>query len=260
MNFLKQLNFSFFVYTILITKVFAEIGSNWEGNVSTGEKIIQECKKAGAYAVKFQMWRANDLYTNKHPNWNEIRKSELTFKKALELKKFSDKIGINFVCSAFYPEAVDFLKLNGVKEFKIASRTCLQKDPFSKETLNAISKTKKPVYISMGMGGNKKTIEKIFQNNKKIFCYCISEYPLDFKKINWKKAIKFDGFSDHTIGITSSIVFATLKNLEGTKEIMIEKHVKLKNSKGPDASTSITVEKLADMIRHLRLIEKSKLN
>ena len=247
-----------------------------------GNKVpIYKLKTTNEVMKYYDEWGEQNKYNKDMVEWNYTGPQETVkvFKKyeqnkdalifdagcgtglvALELKKFSDKIGINFVCSAFYPEAVDFLKLNGVKEFKIASRTCLQKDPFSKETLNAISKTKKPVYISMGMGGNKKTIEKIFQNNKKIFCYCISEYPLDFKKINWKKAIKFDGFSDHTIGITSSIVFATLKNLEGTKEIMIEKHVKLKNSKGPDASTSITVEKLADMIRHLRLIEKSKLN
>ena len=242
------------------SKIFAEIGSNWQGSVRIGKKIIQECKNAGAYAVKFQMWRATDLYSDKHPNWKEIRKSELTFKKALELKKFSDKIGINFVCSAFYPEAVDFLESIGVKDYKIASRTCLLKDLYAKETLELISRTNKPVYISMGMGGNKEKIEKIFEKNRKIFCYCISDYPLKFSKINWKKAIELDGFSDHTIGITSSIVFATLKNLKNTKEIMIEKHVKLKNSKGPDASTSITVEELSKLILHIKLIEKSKLN
>ena len=69
------------------TRIIAEIGSNWEGKLSIGKKIIQECKNAGAYGVKFQMWRALDLYSNDHPNWKEIKKSELTFKKAKELKK-----------------------------------------------------------------------------------------------------------------------------------------------------------------------------
>lgn len=241
-------------------KIFAEIGSNWEGKVSIAKKIIQECKNVDANGVKFQMWRANDLYTKDHPNWNEIEKSELTFEKAIELKKFSDKMGIEFICSAFYPEAVDFLESIGVEKYKIASRTCLLKDPHSKETLKLISKTKKPVLISMGMGGNKKNIENIFEKNRKIFCYCISEYPLEFNKINWKKAIDLDGFSDHTIGITSSIIFATLKKLKGTKEIIIEKHVKLKNSKGPDASTSITIEELSELISHVRLLEEAKLS
>ena len=40
----------------------------------------------------------------------------------------------------------------------------------------------------MGMGGNKKRIMKIFSKNRKTFCYCISEYPASFKKINWKES------------------------------------------------------------------------
>jgi sialic acid synthase SpsE len=241
-------------------KIIAEIGSNWEGKLSIAKKIIQECKNVGAYGVKFQMWRAHDLYSNDHPNWKDIKKSELTFKKAKELKKFSDEIGINFICSVFYPEAVDFLESIGVKLYKVASRTCLLKDPYSKETLEAITHTKKLVIISMGMGGDINNIKKIFRKNKTVFCFCISEYPLKFSKINWKKAIEFDGFSDHTLGITSPIIYTTLKNLRGDKEIIIEKHVKLNNSKGPDASTSISVQELADLITHIKLIEKAKLN
>ena len=96
----------------------------------------------------------------------------------------------------------------------------------------------------------------IFSKNEKTFCYCISEYPLKYKKIDWKNAIKFDGFSDHTTDITASIVFTTLKKFNHSKQIYIEKHVKSKNSKGPDASTSMDTQKLREMISHIRMIEK----
>ena len=66
--------------------VVAEIASNWEGSLSKATKLIQESKNAGANAVKFQMWRANDLYSNKHPQWKIIKKSELTFQNAEKLK------------------------------------------------------------------------------------------------------------------------------------------------------------------------------
>jgi len=240
----------------LKTFVVAEIGSNWEGSIKKAEKIIQECKKAGANAVKFQMWRADDLYSSKHPEWKTIKKSEITFEKARKLKKLADKNNIEFFCSAFYPEAVDFLEILGVKRYKVASRTCLLKDPFALETLRSKSNTKKPIIISMGMGGNVKKINNLFSKNPKIFCYCISDYPLKFSKINWKEAIKFDGFSDHTMDITAAIIFSTFKMQKNTPEIFIEKHVKLKNSKGPDSSTSIDTEKLAELVSHLRIIEK----
>lgn len=239
--------------------IVAEIASNWEGSITKAKKLISESKKAGANAVKFQMWRAKDLYSTRHKNWNLIKKSELTFEKAKKLKKIANDIDLEFFCSAFYPEAVDFLESLNVKRYKIASRTCLLKDPRSLETLEKKARTKKPVIISMGMGGNRKNIEKIFSKNKKIFCYCISEYPTNLSKINWREALKYDGFSDHTLGITAPIIFTILKKHQKSKNILIEKHVKLKNSKGPDASTSINTDELADMIKHIRIIETLKL-
>jgi len=240
--------------------IVAEIGSNWEGSISKAKKLIKLSKEAGANAIKFQMWRANDLYDSKHPNWKEIKKSELNFRQAEILKNYSDKIGIEFFCSVFYPEAVDFLKSLNVKKYKVASRTCIFKDPYSLEVLEKKSKTGKPIIISMGMGGNKEKIEKIFRKNKVLFCYCISDYPLDFKKINWKEAVKYDGFSDHTMGITAPIIFAVLKKQSNVKEIMIEKHVKLKESKGPDAATSIDTSELKALVEHIDLIKNGKLN
>ena len=236
--------------------VVAEIGSNWEGNIIKAKKIIRECKKSGADAVKFQMWRANDLYDAKHSSWKVIKKSELTFNQASILKKFADKIKIDFFCSVFFPEAVDFLESINVKRYKIASRTCLLKDPFALETLKKKASTKKPVIVSMGMGGNRKKIENIFSKNQKTFCYCISEYPADINKINWKNAIKFDGFSDHTLGIIAPIIFVMLKKQQKSKNILIEKHVKLNNSRGPDASSSIDTEELSELVKIIRHIER----
>ena len=236
--------------------VIAEIGSNWEGDIKKAKKIIRECKNAGADAVKFQMWRASDLYSKKHPQWNTIRKSEVTSEKAEKMKKYADGQKIEFFCSAFYPEAVDHLELIGVKKYKIASRTCLLNDKHASETLEKVSKTRKPVIISMGMGGNKKRIMKIFSKSRKTFCYCISEYPAPFEKIDWKKAIKYDGFSDHSLGIVAPFLFALLKKERHAKRLIIEKHVKLRNSRGPDASTSITTDQLKELTSRIRIIEK----
>jgi len=237
------------------TMIIAEIGSNWEGSITKAAKLIRKCKESGADAIKFQMWRASDLYSKKHFNWNEIKKSELTFKKASRIKKIADDNGIEFFCSAFYPKAVEFLETIDVKQYKIASRTCLLKDSYALETLQQIAETKKSVIISMGMGGNRNKIEKIFEKNQTTFCYCISEYPLDFKKINWTEAKKYDGFSDHTMSLIAPIIFAVLKRQQNAKKIIIEKHVKLENSQGPDASTSIDIKKFELLISYIRTIE-----
>ena len=175
------------------------------------------------------------------------------------LKEYADKIGIEFFCSAFFPEAVKFLESLKVKRFKVASRTCIFKDPFSMETLSEKAKTRKPIIISMGMGGNKNKIKKIFSSNETTFCYCISDYPLKFEKIKWEDAKEFNGFSDHSVGITAPIIFTLLKKQMKAKNIIIEKHVKLKGSRGPDAETSIDTDELSELIRHIRIISKMKI-
>jgi len=238
--------------------IIAEIASNWEGSLSKAKKLLQESKNAGADAVKFQMWRANDLYKG-HPDFKLIKKSELTYKKAEEIKKFADKIDIEFFCSAFNPDAVEFLETLGVKRYKVASRTSTLKDDDAWDTLKIKAKTKKPIIISMGEGGNRSLIKKNFSKNKTTFCYCISEYPTPINKINWKEAVKYDGFSDHTLGITAPIIFSILKKQNKAKNILIEKHVKLENSKGSDASTSITTKELSDLISHIKIIGETKL-
>ena len=121
--------------------IVAEIASNWEGSVSVAKKLIKESKKAGADAVKFQMWRASDLYQG-HPDWKIIKKSELTFAKVKTLKTYSDKLGIEFFCSGFYPESIEYLQSLGVKRYKLASRTCTLNDPNSLETITKISSYK----------------------------------------------------------------------------------------------------------------------
>ena len=239
--------------------ITAEIGSNWEGNYVKAKKIIRECKKAGVDAVKFQMWKAEELYNKSHPNWNEIKRSELSFQMAKKLKEFSDKQKIEFFCSAFYPDGVKFLISIGVKKFKIASRTCMLTDPNSLEVLQEKARSKKEIFISMGMGGNKKKVSNMFDGKKTTFCYCISDYPLNFEKINWRDAIKYDGFSDHTMDVLAPIIFTVLKKQKKSKRIYIEKHVKMNNSRGPDASTSISTEKLSEMVKQIRIIEKMRI-
>ena len=183
--------------------IVAEIASNWEGSITKAKKLIKECKKAGANEAKFKVWRATDLYNKKHSNWREIKKSELTFENIKLLKDFADKNKIDFFCSSFYPEAVGFLSSLNVKMHKVASRTCLFKDPYSYEPLQKKAKTGKPIIISMGMGGNKNKIKNIFSQNKITFCYCISEYPTALKKKKLNEKIS-PGFNLNLIWNLSS--------------------------------------------------------
>lgn len=235
--------------------VIAEVGSNWNGSTKIGKKIIDLTKNAGADYVKFQMWRAKDLYNPSHPSWNEIKKSELDQHSAKEFKKHADRIGINFFCSVFYPEAVDYLENLDVNIYKVASITSALKHKFARETLERINMTKKPVIVSMGLGGNLNQLRKILKNNKIYLLYCISRYPTSLKSIDFVDMMKYDGFSDHTSGTSAPILFASIsKNFK--KPLFLEKHISIKESKGPDKPFSMDISDFKKLIYEIKQVNK----
>ena len=242
-------------------KIIAEIGSNWEGNVELAKLHIKEAKLSGADYVKFQMWRAEDLYDSNHPEWEIIKKSELTESVAMELKKYADDLDIGWFCSAFNPDAVKFLEKIGVPIHKIASRTSTLKDKFSLETIQKIAETKKNTFISMGEGGDKNRILELFQGKFLKFTYCVAKYPTEDKEIDWNEIINYNFFSDHTKGITVAIVYAILRSKLSKNEIFIEKHTQFESSKGPDSAWgAITYDELRDLSMHIKRIENLRFN
>ena len=72
------------------------------------------------------------------------------------------------------------------------------------------------------------------------------QYPAKSENIHWEEALKHDGFSDHTLGIESAVKYGRLK-----PDAIIEKHIKLEDSKSPDAFFSITTQELATLITRL---------
>lgn len=243
----------------MTARIIAEIGSNWEGDIELAKSHIKKSKESGADYVKFQMWRAEDLYKPNHPEWKMIKKSELREDTAAELKKYADKIGIKWFCSVFNPDAVDFLETLNVPLYKIASRTSTLNDKFALETIQKVGITKKMTFVSMGEGGDKDKISELFHPEDLRFTYCISKYPTDDKDINWNEILNYDFFSDHTRGITIPIVYAIMKKTS-SNEIFIEKHTRFEDSKGPDAAFAITYDELKELSYHLKRIESLDLS
>ena len=89
--------------------VIAEIGNNHQGNLENAIKLIDEAKKCGVDAVKFQK-RCNSklfiptFYNSSYDNPNSFGKTygvhrdniELSIQEMAKLKEYSDKIGVTF--------------------------------------------------------------------------------------------------------------------------------------------------------------------
>ena len=136
--------------------IIAEIGVNHEGNIDKAKFMIEEAKKAGADAVKFQSYKAEKLASKNSPAYWDLNKESTNsqyelFKKHdkfgekefIELAHYSERVGIDFLSTPFDEEAVDFLEPL-VPAFKIATAD-ITNVPF----LRYVASKKKPIILSL---------------------------------------------------------------------------------------------------------------
>lgn len=190
------------------TKLIAEIGSNHNRSLKRCFKIIDEAKKLGFYAVKFQLFKIDKLFSKEAKKTYKIiskkKKRELPLSFLPKLFKYCKKKKIKFSCTPFDLESVEILKPY-VDFYKVASYEMNWKD-----LLEACAKTKKPIILSTGMARFtevKKAYQTIFKINKKIsLLHCVSAYPANPRSCNLNSIkylkSKFNckvGWSDHTV-------------------------------------------------------------
>ena len=256
-------------------KIIAEAGCNHNGKLSLALQLINTAKKAGADAVKFQLFNPDELvtknapkanyskkFTRKFKNQYEMQKKiSLSFREHLKLKKYCDKKKIEYLCSAFDIESLNILKKFKLKTFKIPSG-----EINNTKYLRHLGGFKKNILLSTGMSSKKeiifalKTLINYGVSKKKIIILqCNSEYPSPYRDINLQAMVSFKkefncdyGLSDHSLGIEVPIAAAAL----GAK--VIEKHFTLnKKFEGPDHHMSLLPKELEQMISSIRNVEKA---
>ncbi len=211
--------------------------------MSLAKTMITEAKAIGGEIVKFQLYDTDKIKKPYQSRYFELKFSELNFEEVKELKAYCDKIGIEFMASAFDVERLDWLQQIGVKRHKLASRSINDT-----ELIQAMEKTGKPIIVSLG-NWNKKELPKI-KNAE--FLYCVSEYPAYITEDMFpKKFDKYAGFSDHTIGT----YWAREAIKRGAK--IIEKHFTLsKTLPGHNQKGSAEPYEIKDFVTYCKQNER----
>jgi len=253
--------------------IIAEAGVNHNGSFLLAKKMIDAAKSAGADAVKFQTFKAQDLaipvarkafYQKKNTKGCSSQRDML---KSLELgdsdfgmlASYAKKKKIMFLSSVFDTNGVDLLDDIGVPIYKIPSGEIT-----NLPLISYIAGKGKPVILSTGMSDLKEIKSAVALLKTKgikdiILLHCVSEYPLRLEDVNLRSMqtllSKFKlpvGFSDHTCGIAAALAAAAM----GAS--VIEKHFTLdRRMRGPDHKASLEPDELRDMISLIRQIEKT---
>ena len=234
--------------------IIAEAGSNFDQSLDIALKLIDTAVDCGADAVKFQLFRADEL----HPVGSEMYKAF----KAVELNPdWVEKLfahardrNIQFLASAFDRKSVDLLEALGVPAHKVASS-----ETTNIPLLSYIAAKHTPMISSTGMCDLADVADAVMiceaaGNDRIALLQCVAMYPLPVELTNLRVMEMFSktfscpvGYSDHTLGLAASIAAVAM----GAN--IIEKHFTLnKNSKGPDHFYALEPDELKTLITMAR--------
>lgn len=248
------------------TYVIAEIGVNHNGILALAMKLIDIAVDCGADAVKFQKRTLDKLYAKKYlenanagektlryllPILQQVELSEHDFHEIVE---HCHKKNITFLCSAFDPQAADFLETLDIPAYKVASA-----DLTNLPLLDHLVKKGKPLILSTGMSRLEEveiTVNFLKERNAQFaLLHCNSTYPAAFEDINLRfmeRLRKFGvpvGYSGHERGIAVSTVASVL----GAS--IIERHLTLdRTMEGPDHAASLEPQGFKKMVRDIEQV------
>ena len=250
--------------------VVAELGSSHCQDFDKAKELIRLAKESGANAVKIQTYTPDsmtldvntELFTLRNCPWagqtlyELYKQTYLPMEWQPQLKHYADEIGITFFSTPFSIDAVDFLETLDVPCYKIASfEIC------DIPLIERIAQTGKPVFFSIGASKDYPEICRvgnIIGRKKTVPLHCVSSYParpedsclmtIPALSQTWGG---YAGLSDHSSGIAIAIAAVAL----GAK--VIEKHIKLPDSKGADSSFSITPDQFKMMVEGIREVENA---
>jgi N,N'-diacetyllegionaminate synthase len=240
--------------------IIAEIGLNHDGEVIQAKQLIEAAARAGADAVKFQVFAAAELCSKKSEHFPLFESLELSADEWAELAVVAADLEIPFIASVFGKKSADILETIEAPSYKIASG-----DLTYWSLLKYVAAKRRPIILSTGMATMGEIDEALCQiydtgNRKVALLHCVSAYPPSFSDLNLRaiQTLKTafcvpTGFSDHTLRSIASVAAVAM----GAN--LIEKHFTLDpNRSGPDHKLSLGPSDFAAMIQDIRLVENSR--
>jgi len=226
----------------------SEVSSNHNKDLDRCFRFIDESAKIGCYAIKFQLFKINELFSpeilNKSPKHRKREKWELPFEFLPELSERCKEKKIKFGCTPFYLNAVEQL-YKFVDFYKVSSYELIWDDLLIK-----CAETQKPIVLSTGMANLdeiRHAIEVIVKTNSNYahhnvwtetndkdlshlsLLHCVSKYPVLPEQCNLSaietihKEFSYPvGWSDHSVN--AGVIYRAVHHWEAK---IIEFHLDL---------------------------------
>ena len=252
--------------TTFMTKIVCETGAAHRQSYSRCMAMIHNAYQAGADAIKFSVFKPDEMTLNRaeapfviesgpwrgklHDLYGQ---TALCYHWIPELRRAALSVELDFIISIYHPHTVSFLPEWGIRTVKIASFELSYTD-----LLRAIAKEEyvKHVIVSTGSATEEEIGRalELLRPKEVTLLYCVSAYPAPPGQMNlntledMKKFGVPVGLSDHSTGLAAPVMAVALG------ATIIEKHLKL-DDENLDADFAIFPDRFKAMAEACRQAE-----
>lgn len=245
------------------TYIIAEMACSHDSEPEFAKKIIDAAGKAGADAIQFQIWLAEDLMVPYHSQFDFHKNLELSRDEWKELAGYvrDNYPDMEIIACVYEKNSVDFAQSIKVDAYKIHSS-----DLSNDLLLKYVSKTGKRIDLSIGastIGEIEGALETIrSSSNVEIWMmYGIQNFPTHSSEIHLDYMMSLKrlfglpmGYQDHCDGDSDAGFWLPAAAI-GLGVDIIEKHITHdRKHKGVDSEAALSPDqfiKFADMVREV---------
>lgn len=242
--------------------VIAEVAGSHEGSLEQAKRLLEVSREVGADAVKFQIFKADELIVPALPKYHSFKEVEFSPEQWLELLNYSRKLEIIFLADVFDIPSLKLMDRPEVKGYKVHLTNIA-----NSYLLSSIAKTEKPVFLATSgatLEEIRTAIDTLKSNGSSniIIMHGYQAYPTKLEEVNLRLMGKLKelfhlpvGFLDHVDGGTEMAIIVPIAAI-AFGACVIEKHITLDRSlKGTDYFSSLDPPQFQLLMNYIREIE-----
>ncbi|MCC7408556.1 MAG: N-acetylneuraminate synthase family protein [Phycisphaeraceae bacterium] len=245
--------------------VIAELGVNHDGSLKRAMSLARAAKKAGADAIKLQLFDVKMLLSaeaelagyqqaSADDPLTMLESLQLSAEQMRPLRELTRELELGFIVTCFSPGLVGAMRGLDVDAVKVASPDCV-----NRPLLEAVAPLGKPLLVSVGAA----EAEEVAMAAAWLrglpggvaMLQCVSSYPTADEDASLAaiRALPSEfvvGYSDHTTSLHTGMLAVA------AGAVILEKHLTHnRRAKGPDHAASFDPRQFAQYVQLVRQVE-----
>lgn len=241
--------------------LIAEMACSHDGDPANAKKIIEAAVRAGADAIQFQIWRAEEVAAKRHPSFAKLRELELSREQWTYLHRYARSLDerIDIIACVYEKPSLEFALSLGVNRIKIHSSEIA-----NLPLLSMASQARVPIHLCLGGASMREIETAIAVVSPSLLLHGIQTFPTPIEEAHLARIASLKkrfslpvGYQDHCAGDSPEAFWIPAAAI-GHGCDALEKHLTDSRARrGADHESALEPDEFARFVRMTRAVAKA---